>query len=446
LGRISAITDNHNFLAPGGWGYKYYVLLLLALGYVVNYLDRQILAILLPSIKGEFGLSDTALGLLAGPAFALFYAVLGIPIAWLADRFNRRNIIAISLTFFSLATLLSGRVVQFWQLFLCRVFTGIGEAGTGPSAQAMISDMYPPEKRAAAQSFYAAGLNVGLMLAFFAGGYIAEHYGWRNAFLAAGLPGIALALLIVLTLGEPVRGASEARADHGNAPAIGAMARFLWSQTSYRYIVLGTAMSAFTGYGLTAFLPSFLVRSHHLAIADIGLIFALILGLGGTAGTFLAGVIADRSAKYDMRWNLYVPALAVLISLPFWPIFFLSTNTTVAILAAIIPSSLAASYVGPCMAMMQGLAPLRMRATAAAFQLFVANAIGLGLGPQAVGIVSDLLQPAFGENSLRYAMLFGVLGAIISAFCYLRAARTLTVDITAALSFRGEEYRSVSTP
>jgi MFS family permease len=417
LGRISAISDNHNFLAPDGWGYKYYVLLLLALVYVVNYLDRQILAILLPSIKGEFGLSDTALGLLVGPAFALFYAVLGIPIAWLADRFNRRNIIAISLTFFSLTTLLSGRVVQFWQLFLCRVFTGIGEAGTGPSAQAMISDMYPPEKRAAAQSF-----------------------------LAAGLPGIALALLVVLTLGEPVRGASEARADHGNAPAIGVMARFLWSQTSYRYIVLGTAMSAFTGYGLTAFLPSFLVRSHHLAIADIGLIFALILGLGGTAGTFLAGVIADRSAKYDMRWNLYVPALAVLISLPFWPIFFLSTNTTVAILAAIIPSSLAASYVGPCMAMMQGLAPLRMRATAAAFQLFVANAIGLGLGPQAVGIVSDLLQPAFGENSLRYAMLCGVLGAIISAFCYLRAARTLTADITAALSFRGEEYRSISTP
>jgi predicted MFS family arabinose efflux permease len=415
--------------------YLRYALGIIALVYVVNYLDRQILAILLPSIKSEFWLSDTALGLLAGPAFALFYAILGVPIARLADRISRRNIIAASLALFSLATFACGLAIQFAHLFLARVLTGIGEAGTGPAAQSLISDLYPPKRRASAQAFYAAGLNVGIMVAFFGGGLIAEAYGWRVAFMAAGLPGFVLAAFVLLMLHEPTRGASEEREDKGQLPALRATTAFLLSQRSYRHIVLGTAMSAFSGYGLLAFIPSFLSRSHGLSTATIGTVFALILGVGGGVATFVAGLLADRGAKRDVRWNMYVPVLGVLISLPFWPMFFLHRDTLTALLCAIIPASLASIYIGPCMAMIQGLSPLRMRATAASLQLFFANVIGLGLGPWCIGIASDVLRPSLGQDSLRYALLIGVIPAILSAVSYWLAGRSLGDDMIRAKAF-----------
>jgi len=407
----------------------------LALVYVVAYLDRQILAILLPPIKQEFALSDTELGLLAGPTFALFYATLGVPLARLADRFNRRNIIAAALALFSLATLACAAARSFVQLLLARVAAGVGEAGTGPAAQAMISDLYPPEARARAQAIYATGLNLGLMLAFFFGGMIAETHGWRAAFLVAGAPGLALAPLILIGLAEPKRGASEARADASAMPTSLQGAKFLWSQRAYRLIVSGTVMSAFAGYGILAFVPSFLVRSHNLALTDIGSFLAVVLGIGGGLATFLAGVMADRLAKRDIRWNMYVPALAVLFSLPFWPVFFFASETAIALLGAIVPASLASVYIGPCAAMLQGLAPLRLRAFAASLQLFFANLIGLGLGPLAIGLASDLLRPQLGEASLRYALLIGVIPALLSALCYWRAAATLGYELARAKSF-----------
>ena len=190
-------------IAPGRS--RTYVLVILTLVYVVNYLDRQVLGILLPQIQTEFLLTDTQLGLLSGTAFAVVYAILGIPLAILADRISRRNIIAASLGVFSLMTVLSGYVTHYWQLLLARLFTGVGEAGTAPSINSIISDLYPPEKRASALAFYAAGLNVGLLIGYFGGGYIAEHYGWRNAFLAAGLPGLVLVVLLLLTVRDPAR-------------------------------------------------------------------------------------------------------------------------------------------------------------------------------------------------------------------------------------------------
>lgn len=410
-------------------GYRHYVLVILTAMYVTNYLDRQILNILLPPIKAEFHVSDALLGLLAGPTFALFYATLGIPIARLADRSNRRNIIAVSMGLFGVMTVVCGMAAQFWQLLIARVFTGVGEAGTGPSAQAVISDLYPPEKRAAAQSFYSAGLNIGLLIAAFAGGWIAQHYGWREAFLAAGVPGLLLCIIVLLTVREPPRGHSESLTDDLQTPDLRTVARFLWSQRSFRWIALGAAMTSFGGYGATAFMPAFLVRSHHLTLEQVGVIFAGIAGVGGWMGTFLSGVVADRMGKRDVRWNMYVPICAALLALPFQPVFYLAQNTAIAIAAAIIPASMGAVFLGPCVTMTQNLVPLRMRATASALFLFILNIIGLGLGPQTVGLLSTLLRPMLGVDALRYALLVGMVSGSAGALCYWWASKTLQGDL-----------------
>jgi predicted MFS family arabinose efflux permease len=409
-----------------------YVLVILTLVYVVNYLDRQILGILNPQIKAEFHVSNTLIGLLGGPVFALMYATLGIPIAVLADRVNRRNLIAASLAIFSLMTVVSAFAAQFWQLMLARFGTGIGEAGTGPSINSVLADLYPPQKRASALAFYSAGLNVGLLIAFFGGGWIAQHYGWRVAFLVAGAPGLALAILLMATVTEPKRGHIERLADSVAAPNLRAVVVFLWGQKSFRWMAFGTAMSAFGGYAGITFIPLFLVTSHHMSLPAIGLVLSILTGGVGAIGTYLAGVFADLFAKKDVRWNMYIPIIATFIGVPCTPIFYLSPNLTYALLAAIGPSLVGAAFVGPAYAMSQALVPLRMRARSAAILLFILNIIGLGLAAPIVGAISDLLQPTFGANSLRYALLSGIVTALIGAYCYLRAARTLKDDLARA--------------
>lgn len=413
--------------ARGGTTPRGVIVLLLSAIYAVNYIDRQILAIILEHIKHEFGVSDTMLGLLVGPAFALFYATLGMPIALAADRMSRSRIIIASLACFSVMTLACGLVARFWQLAIARMLTGVGEAGTGPASQSIISDLYPPSERATAQAIYATGVNVGLMIAFFAGGWIADNYGWRAAFVAAGLPGLLLTLLSMAILRDPPRPAvAPASASAPSAVRLG----FLWRQRSYRYIVLGTAMSAFSGYGITAFVPAFLIRSHGMGSTEVGLIFALIVGLGGGLGTYVTGRFADLAAKRGgIQRNLLVPAIAAVFSTPFWVPFFLSGNVVVAVAAAVIPVSLSASFIGPCIATIQTITPPAMRARAAAIQLFVGNLIGLGLGPLVIGMLSDLMRPLLGADSLRYAMFAGVAAAFASIPFYLIAARHVPEDL-----------------
>ena len=413
--------------------HRHYILFMLTLVFVVNYLDRQILAILLPLIKAEFHLNDSALGLLAGPAFAVIYATLGIPLALLGDRTNRRNIIVGSLALFSLMTVFCNYAASFTQLLFARFGTGIGEAGTGPSINSMIADLYPPKERATALSVYSAGLNVGLLIAYFGGGWIAQHYGWRAAFLAAGLPGLLLALLFLFTVEEPTRGHSDGLADQTSAPGFLVTAKFLWTQRSFRFIALGTSMSAFGGYAGIAFVPSFLSRSHGMSPAQIGLLLAITTGVFGFLGTALSGVIADRIGKTDLGRTMLVPVIATFIGLPFAPVFYLSPSLTWTIVALVFPSFLGASYLGPAYSATQGLVPLRMRATAAAILLFVLNMIGLGLGPQTIGILSDLLRPSFGADSLRWALLSTMITGTVGAICYWQAGRTLQRDMVRVL-------------
>ena len=408
-----------------------YILVIMTLIYVVNYLDRQILAILMPQIKVEFGLSYKEIGYLIGPAFAIVYAVLGVPLGVIADRISRRNLIAGSLVVFSLMTLLSSYARGFWSMALARFGTGVGEAGTGPAINSVIADLYAPAERAGALSFYTAGLNVGLLIAFFGGGWLSDHYGWRVAIVSAGVPGLILAILLLFTVSEPRRGLVEALPD-SEPPSFGSVVKYLWSQRAFRWMAIGTSFSSFGGYAGIAFVPTFLRISHHMTQTQVGVALALLTGVAGAIGTYFAGVIADKFSVRDMRWNMYVPIIASFIAIPFAPFFYLSPSLTVTLASAIIPVAMGAAYVGPAYAMAQGLVPLRMRARSVAILLLILNIIGLGLGPPVVGQIADWLQPRFGADSLRYALMSTIITGLIGAFCYWRSSTTLRQDLAKA--------------
>jgi len=399
-----------------------YVLAILTAVYTVNFIDRQILPLLLQSIKREFAVSDSVLGLLAGPAFAFFYAIMGVPIALLADRFNRRKLIAVSLGLFSGMTLLCGLASRFWQLVLLRIGTGVGEAGTGPASQTIIADLYAGSDRARAQATYALGNNLGMLIAFACGGLIAQFYGWRAAFVLAGIPGLLLALILWFSLGDVPRRVSE---QGGRAYSMLEAAGVLWRLPAFRWIALGASTTCFTGYAVVAFFPAFLERSHGMASSGIGLALALTVGVGGAAMTFLSGVLADRLGRRDIRWMVWVPAGFALIGIPLAPLALLADNKTIAILAAIPTLSVTAAFVGPIIVLVQQLVPSSMRATAVAMLILIDNVVGLGFGPQFVGLVSDALKPQLASDALRYAMLAAVAGYAVSALGFLGAARHL---------------------
>ncbi len=414
--------------------YRRYALGILTLVYVTNFVDRQILSILLPSIKAEFGLTDTQLGFLAGISFALFYATLGIPIAMWADRGNRRNIITLALSLFSFMTVLCGQAASFVYLAAARIGVGVGEAGASPPSHSILSDLFPPKERATALGIFATGVNIGIMIGFFVGGWINELYGWRVAFMTVGVPGLLLAVIVRFTLREPERGASEGRAGEAKAeaPSIATAAAKFWRTRSLRHIGLASALNAFVGYGAVTWLPSFLDRSYQMSSSDIGLYLSVMFGVGGGVGTFLGGYYADRLAKRDVRWNLWLPAAVIMFAMPFTFGVFLSSTSTASLSYFIVPALAGTIYLGPSLAMVQALVPLRMRTVASAILLFVINIIGLGFGPQMVGVLSDLLTDRFANESIRYALLITGFINVWSATHFVIAARSLKSDLAEA--------------
>jgi predicted MFS family arabinose efflux permease len=320
-------------------------------------------------------------------------------------------------------------VVQFWQLLVARVLTGVGEAGTGPASQTMITDLYPPASRARAQAVYATGANLGVLVAFAAGGAIAQAWGWRVAFIVAGVPGLVLSLVLVATVPDPQRGATDIKSSRNDAPPFNVVMRQLWQSRAFRYTSLGASSTCFTAYALSNFFPLFLARSHGMSTSEIGVVMALVMGLCGGLATYAAGHLADLLGRSDQRWYSYVPAIAALAPLPVAPICFLAHDTGIALAAAVVPLSLTAAFIGPTIMLVQRLVPLRSRATAVAALFLFDNIIGLGLGPQFVGIASDLWKPALGEDSLRYAMLAAMSGSAVSVFGFVAAARHLRADL-----------------
>lgn len=414
--------------------YRWYALFLLTTVYVINFVDRQILSVLLQDIKLAFDVSDTALGFLVGFSFAIFYATLGVPIAIWADRANRRNIIAGALTIFSTMTAVCGLVTSFFQLALARIGVGVGEAGTSPPSHSIIADLFKPEERATALGIFSLGVNIGIMIGFFAGGWLQELYGWRVAFLAVGLPGLALALIVRVTLKEPLRGLSEGRAEEskGAAPPISESIRFFLSNKTLRHIAIGSGLNAFVGYGAVNWFPTFLTRSYEMVGSEVGMTLSLIIGLGGGLGTFGAGYFADRLAHRDLRWNLWLPPALFVGTWPFTFGVYFATDASTTLWFYIIPAMMGTVYLGPSLAMVQGLVPLRMRTTASAILLFIINMIGMGLGPQVVGVLSDFLAPEYGVESLRYALLISSCVLLWSGAHFMIAARTLRADLEAA--------------
>jgi MFS family permease len=310
---------------------------------------------------------------------------------------------------------------------------GLGEAACSPPAHSLLSDYFPPERRGTAFSIYALGIPIGGAIGTFAGGWIKEAFDWRTAFFVVGLPGIALAALVRLTLREPPRGVWEPpRATPQARDSIGDVLRFMFRLRSFRHMSLAGALHAFYGYGAAFFLPAFLIRVHGMREGELGTWLALIALFGGGTGTFLGGWLGDRLAPRDQRWYLWVPAAATILYLPCATGVYQSAEGATALLFAVPASLLGAMWIGPTFAMAQGLAGAQMRALVSAILLFIINLVGLAMGPQVVGALSDLLRAEHGAESLRHALYWVVLaGAVWSTLHYLLAARTLRVDLLA---------------
>ena len=332
--------------------YRWYALGVLFLAYVFNFIDRSILAILTQPIKDDFHISDTMLGWLGGPAFALFYSGLGIPLARLADRGVRRNVIASCVAIWSGMTVACGLATNFWQLLAARVGVAIGEAGGSPPSHSIISDMFPQAQRATALSLYSLGIAVGGMIGGLAGGIINKHYGWQAAFLMLGAPGLLMALLVRFTLREPDRGAAEPTVTHVAAelPPLMAVFRTLWSRRSFRYLSIAAGFHAFVGYASGAWFAAMFMRSFHIDSAVMGKV-GFLLGFAGIFGTVCAGYCADRLGRRDARWYMWIPALSGVLSIPFSIATYLWPEPYTAFWINVIPSILGAFYIAPTFAM-----------------------------------------------------------------------------------------------
>jgi predicted MFS family arabinose efflux permease len=402
---------------------------------LLRFVDLQVIAVLLEPIKAEFELSDTQLGLLTGIAFAIFYATLGIPIAWLADRYNRRNIIAVAMGLWSLMTVLCGLATGFVSLFLSRIGVGVGEAGGLAPSASLVSDYFKPERRARVFALLASAVPLGVFVGFLLGGWVAEFYGWRAAFIVAGAPGILVAFVLWLTLREPPRGFSDNRGSAQPAPAFRETLRYLAGLKSYRQIVLGTAIVTLGAIGSGIWIPSFFIRTHGMGIAEIGTWLAFIYGGGGAIGTISGGFLAERLSEQtgDQRWYAWVCAIATVCLLPFAFFVYLWPHPVPALLVHIGTTILMHMFMGPVGGTVQNLAGPGRRAMAAAINLLMTNLIALGLGPLLVGAASDYFTPIYGTDALRYSILTVVVVAFswASLHFYL-ASRTLRQDLATA--------------
>jgi predicted MFS family arabinose efflux permease len=413
--------------------YARYVLALFVLANGFNFLDRQILSILIDPIKAELGVSDTAMGFLTGPAFAFFYTFAGIPLARLADRGSRVALLTWGIALWSALTAASGLARSFAQLAAARFGVGIGEATITPCTHSMISDYFPLERRARALSLLSVGANAGIIAGMALGGFVAERYGWRAAFLWAGTPGIAIAALVRASVREPARGLSEGLPRSPDiAPGFSAALGFLWTRRSFRWTALGASLQALYGYAFLAWGPAFLGRVHALAPAEVGLAFGLVMGVGGGLGAFAGGALCDPLCARDRRWYGWLPALTSLAMCPFLLAFLHLPAVSILFYA---PAVFLGNFYAPVSyAVAQGIAQVRMRGTAAALLLLIVNLIGLGLGPQVVGALNDALDARFGAEAIRWSLSAVGLVNVLACACFWLAARSVRADLGAAVT------------
>ena len=395
-------AENPIAKVPGrGW-----VLAVLTMVYTFNHLDRQVFITVLEPIKAEMHLSDLVLGLLTGVGFAAVYATLGIPIAYLADRSSRRNIISAALLIWSGATAMCGLALNVTHLFLARIGVGIGEAGGTPPATSMIADLYSPKERAMALGIYTTGIGFGIMLGYIVGAYVYTHFGWRAAFFAAGVPGILLAILLRFSVKEPVRGASEARKVDGaaKAPSLKETFAFMLGQKSYLFLLLGCLSICVSANAYVSFTASHLIRMYDLAPKDIAIPLGLLIGGVGSAGAVILGFVCDRLSSKDLRWRPWIIAVSSAVALPFAYMFLQAPTVGQAYLWNIVPNFVGLIYASIAYTSAQELVKVRMRAFSSAFTLFCLTLIGISGGPAITGFLSDLFKDQGAETPLRDAL------------------------------------------
>jgi predicted MFS family arabinose efflux permease len=408
---------------------RHLVLALLFVVYTFNFIDRQIIGILAAPIQAELGASDSEMGLLGGLAFALFYTGLGVPIAWLADRWSRTWIMTAALTLWSGFTALCGFATNYTQLFLARMGVGVGEAGGVAPAYSLISDYFPPNERARALAIYSFGIPIGSAAGIALGGIDASLVDWRVAFVVVGLAGVLIAPIFRLFVREPERGRFDAQrpADAPRAgffEALGVVAR----KPSFWLLSFGASCSSIMGYGSFFWIPSFLQRSYGFSLQEAAFFYSSILLIGGVIGVWLGGFLGDKLGANRRAMFALVPAAAWILAAPCYALGLLSPSPTIAFFLFLAPTALGLVWLGPVIAAVQHLAPAHMRTTASASFLFINNLIGIGLGTYLLGLISDSLSAQFAEHSLRYSILAGTGFYVLAALLYVIASRGLQRD------------------
>jgi MFS family permease len=423
-------------------GYKTYLLWILTVMLAFNYLDRIALSLVLQDIKTDLHLTDSQLGFLSGIAFALFYSVLGVPIARWADRGNRVGIISLSVALWSIAVTLCGTAVSFVQLMLIRVVVGVGESGCVPASLSLIAGYFTREERPRAVSFYMQGVSASLVLGFFAAGWLDQRVGWRLTFALIGLPGLGLALLARRTIKDIARAERDLTTAASPHPSFREVCSFLWKNTTFRHLLYSFLVLWFFSYGTLQWTPAFFVRSFGLKAGELGSWLAIVYGVMNLIGIYLGGECATRYALRNERRQLMAMAVIILVSGLLAALVYIprvAPNCYFAFMWLALSTLSGAAIGGPQFSVIQELVPARMQAVTIAIVYLFGNLIGIGIGPWAVGALSDVLRPWCGDESLRYALLLLCPVCAWGAWHLWAAARTVAVDVERAKGLAGND-------
>lgn len=452
--------------------YKRWLVFVLLLVSIFNFADRAILAVLAQPIKEELHLTDTDLGILQGLGFAILYSVLGVPLGLLAERVNRKRLIAACVAVWSIMTALCGFATSFTTLLLGRIGVGIGEAGVQPPTSSMLADHFRPSRRGSVLAIVTLGSPIGFLVGQAAGGWIASNWGWRTAFVALGVPGVLVALLVLLTLREPPRGLAEGSVTTEAAPSLMAVVRYLVSKPTYLHLLAGTTVAGFTFNAVANFVLPFYLRGFDISLATLGAIFGMVAFTSNGLGMLAGGFGFDWLSRRDKRWALWGPAAALVLCAPLYFGAFASTRLGVSLAFVWLANFVLITYFAPTMATMQNLVGPRMRATSSALTALVGGLLGAGLGPTVLGIASDFfavrafaqgdflarcpggraaqgaapgldqLCQAASMQGLRYALIAMLAVFFWAALHYVLAARSLRKDLYVPELRPGVEDRS----
>lgn len=409
---------------------KRYVLVLLTIVYALNFIDRNLIILLLQPIKEDLQLSDTQIGFVTGIAFGLFYAVLGVPIARWADRGNRVTITSAAIGLWGITVMACLFVSNFVQLVFARVAAAVGESGCMPPTYSLLGDYFAqPAERVRAMSVYWLAAPVSALISFVLGGWLNEQYGWRITFFLMGLPALFVALVVRLTVVDPRVVSNEARSESPHVPGMREVLGMLMSQRSSRHLSIGVILLFAMSAGMAPWYAAFLMRSHGMGTGELGVWLGLIFGISGAAGILAGGHVAGRWLSGDERMQMRLSAVAMGLLVPCFLLFLLLPRASHALVALVPLGAVFVFFIGPAFALMQRLVADEIRATTMAVVMMLANLIGMGVGPQVVGVLSDALMPAFGKDSLRYAMLAMSLVGLWAAYHFWQVGKSVAADL-----------------